>query len=350
MSAMVQREQSNKKLYRDIGNFIAQHALDPTPDNYALVHALFADDTSSAAKMIRAATSDGLRLSQKDADRIRQNAGVETEAMVRSGPASGTGQDPEMIAKARKSVDDFTTILESARANAESYHRDLSQAGSQLQQLDTGGNPVIAMVNSVTSAMLDRTRAAEEQLQAAQCEADLLRRRLAEAEVEARSDALTKLPNRRAFEDRAAELLAAGGTVSVAICDIDKFKAINDTHGHHVGDRVLKVVADVLKTSCGGHMVARIGGEEFAVLFDGMAPGEGAAILDRARESLGEKTLKVRETDAQLGVVTFSAGVALCDEGPAIEGPLKRADALLYAAKNAGRNQVMVEEAARQAA
>ena len=100
--------------------------------------------------------------------------------------------------------------------------------------------------------------------------------------------------------------------------------------------------ADVLSSNCDQHMVARIGGEEFVVLFEGLTPDVAGEILNDARSELGARTFRIRGTDIPLGRVTFSAGVAHCVDRDG-EGPLKRADDLLYRAKNAGRNQVLVE-------
>ena len=124
---------------------------------------------------------------------------------------------------------------------------------------------------------------------------------------------------------------------------------VENTAGLAVGDRVIKAVAHTLRDHCAGNMVARIGGEEFVVLFPGLLPEAAAEILDIAREILGSRYFKLRETDQPLGKVTFSGGVALGhhpDGAPA----LQRADALLYAAKNGGRNQVHWEVAQAQAA
>src|SRR3546814_11717130 len=93
--------------------------------------------------------------------------------------------------------------------------------------------------------MIERTRAAEGRLEAATGEAKTLRARLASAEEEARRDPLTGLPNRRAFGDRYAALSDEGTPFAVALCDIDRFKHINDSHGHAVGDRVLQTVAAI---------------------------------------------------------------------------------------------------------
>src|SRR3546814_14337675 len=113
---------------------------------------------------------------------------------------------------------------------------------------------------------------------------------------DAELDYLTGLPNRRAFElllDRHhKEARAALEPLSVAFCDIDEFKKVNDLHGHEAGDRVIKAIADTLARISNDHChVARHGGEEFVMLFRGLTPTEAAAKPDDARaerKSVGE--------------------------------------------------------------
>lgn len=321
-------------LYKIIGTFLTDHGLWPSPDNYALVHAFLADDSSPAALAVRAATNDGLRLSQKEADRIKEEVGLPVAKTVQH------GVDPALFAAATQEVERFAAIVEAQRAHAESYGADL-EAGAD--QLESGEGGVAALV-AITRAMAERTRTVEQQLTAARDETQQLREKLAEAGEEARSDPLTGLPNRRALEEKLAELEKSNASLSLAICDIDHFKRVNDNYGHAVGDRVIKAVAQTLKENCAGNMVARIGGEEFVVLFPGLEPDAAGQILDEARDILGARSFKLRETDQPLGQVTFSGGVARgrhADGTPA----LQRADALLYAAKNGGRNQVYCEAA-----
>jgi len=321
-------------LYTLIGKFLKDHGLWPTPDNYALVHALMADDSSPAAQAVRAATADGLRLSQKEADRIKTEVGLPVA------PATRNGVDPALFAAATQEVERFAAIVEAQRADAQSYGADLAAGADQLEAGEGG----VAALVAITRAMAERTKAVEQQLTAARDETQQLKEKLAEAGEEARSDPLTGLPNRRAFEEKLAEFERSNASLSLAICDIDHFKRVNDTYGHAVGDRVIKAVAQTLKDNCAGNMVARIGGEEFVVLFPGLEPDAAGEILDCARDILGARSFKLRETDQPLGQVTFSGGVARgrhADGTPA----LQRADALLYAAKNGGRNQVFCEAA-----
>jgi diguanylate cyclase len=321
-------------LYRLIGKFLKDHGLWPSPDNFALVHAFLTDESSPAAQAVRAATADGIRLSQKEADRIKAEIGLPVAQAAR------TGVDPALFAAASQEVDRFAAIVEAQRADAQSYGEDLA-AGAERLESGEGGVPVLV---AITKAMAERTKTIEQQLTAARDETQQLRAKLAEAGEEARSDPLTGLPNRRAFEEKLAELERKNARLSLAICDIDHFKRVNDNYGHAVGDRVIKAVAQTLRDNCAGHMVARIGGEEFVILFPGLEPAVAGQILDEARDALGARYFKLRETDEPLGKVTFSGGVAR-GRHPDGTSALQRADALLYAAKNGGRNRVFCEAA-----
>ena len=122
--------------------------------------------------------------------------------------------------------------------------------------------------------------------------------------------------------------------------DIDLFKDVNDRFGHSVGDRVLKAIADALLQGCAGHLVARYGGEEFVILFADTDLATAATTLDATRQAVAAKRYRLRETDAPLGAVTFSAGIAETEPGASLGSVFGRADALLYRAKNDGRNCV----------
>ncbi len=317
-------------LFQRIGSFLSDHGLPPSPANYALAHQLFANEDAPAARAVKAVIADGVRLTQRDADEI-----------INAHAASGerhTGIDPALLGAAKRQIEVFSEIVESSRIQAQNYGRDLAVGAAELEQAGGSAETLIA----ITRTMIARTQAAEQQLTTARDEAQVLRVKLAEAGQEARRDPLTGLPNRRAFEEHYGELEREGALISLAICDIDHFKRVNDTYGHGVGDRVLKMVAGLLDECCSDHFVARLGGEEFVAVFNGLNAADAATILDGAREQLAARRLKVRETDTPLGKISFSAGIA-CGTSASSDVPLARADALLYKAKDAGRNQVLYE-------
>ena len=151
-------------------------------------------------------------------------------------------------------------------------------------------------------------------------------------------DALTGLPNRRAFHQRVEEALGerqSAETIAVLLVDLDKFKPINDTLGHHVGDLVLQWVAERLRDQLPpGSMPARLGGDEFAVLLPvPTTPADAAAVAARIRTSL-EDGLSV---DGQHVVVGASIGCAIGPhDGFEVEDLLRHADAAMYEAKRGG--------------
>jgi diguanylate cyclase (GGDEF)-like protein len=162
------------------------------------------------------------------------------------------------------------------------------------------------------------------------------------AETSAATDPLTGLPNRRYFDEFSALLAGrrrSGDAVAVLMIDIDKFKGLNDTYGHPVGDQVLKSVATAITTAVRDQDVpARIGGEEFAVLLRNPGPNVAVEIGERVRQA-------VRDLDlGSLGVpgVSVSVGVAnATDSDEPIKALLDRADQALLRAKRAGRDRVI---------
>jgi diguanylate cyclase (GGDEF)-like protein len=157
------------------------------------------------------------------------------------------------------------------------------------------------------------------------------------------TDPLTGLPNRRGFEANARALLAPRGRrASVLLLDLDRFKSINDGHGHPAGDAVLRAAAEVLGRHLrGGDVPARLGGEEFAVLLPGTGATEAAALAERLRAALAAEVPHPAGAPAS---VTVSIGVAaVARDGapqPALDAALAAADAALYRAKQGGRNRV----------
>ena len=212
-----------------------------------------------------------------------------------------------------------------------------AQAGSrEIEELSESLGSMTAKLVAAKRDLEDRVRARTEEL--SQANAELARL--------ARLDPLTGLPNRRAFDECADMLVAAAKRsrepLSVAIVDADHFKRVNDVHGHPAGDATLVAIASALRACVREvDMVARIGGEEFALLLPG-ADGPGALV------AAGKIVERLRAVEIPLvGRVTVSCGAAEMDvRSGSLADALARADQALYRAKAAGRDRAELDGAA----
>ncbi|MEO1328939.1 MAG: diguanylate cyclase [Pseudomonadota bacterium] len=201
----------------------------------------------------------------------------------------------------------------------------------------------------VTLTMTDVTslkeQNAELEAQKQELEREIALRTEAEYELVrlATLDALTGLPNRRHFFDRAErELLRAGRSgapLSLLYMDVDHFKQVNDSYGHAGGDAVLQMVAEALGEAVRPYdLVGRLGGEEFAILLPQADAETSRMVAERVRGAVAAGRLT--HTDGREIRVTISGGAATARAGETLEQLVARADAALYEAKRAGRDQV----------
>jgi diguanylate cyclase (GGDEF)-like protein len=171
----------------------------------------------------------------------------------------------------------------------------------------------------------------------------------AELSTLAHTDPLTRLGNRLSLEEDLRSLDARGRRYGrgycLAMCDIDRFKAYNDSLGHHAGDEALRAVADTIKRELrAGDGIYRYGGEEFLIVLPEQTPETAQIAAERVRSAV--ERLAIPHAAVPAGVVTLSAGIAAYHPGDAatVEELLEQADAALYRAKSAGRNRVALYE------
>jgi diguanylate cyclase len=240
--------------------------------------------------------------------------------------------------------------IDSAMTTANAYSGSLQSASGDLER-DISVSAMKALADkllSETRRMQETNRALEQKLEASRDDISSLQRDLDDVRRESLLDPLTKIANRKSFDDgmeaAIAEANTGGGPLCLMIIDIDNFKSFNDTYGHQTGDQVLRLVAMTLKSNIKGKdLAARYGGEEFVAILPS-TDMEGAVIVaENIRRAIQAKELLKRSTNEKLGRITASFGVAAYQLGDTPAMLIERADRCLYAAKHAGRNRVISE-------
>jgi diguanylate cyclase len=323
-------------LIEQICNFLADAGLDPIPDHYELAWLYIAGGSSIQRLRIDTHLLEFGRIDAIDATKLLDE--IRTSISER--------EFSHMVEEAKERIGEARATTEQSSREAASFGASL---GISLTDLDDPEKSKTAIVRlqKLTAQMIERAAKAEATLQERSKTMGQLRSRLVQSQKMALSDALTDLPNRRAFDINLKEAMELARTrrqpLSVGFCDIDHFKAVNDTHGHATGDRVIRFVADALRKVVGPKIhVARHGGEEFALIFPHLDAEAAAELLDQARTTLADKNLLARDTQAEIGHISFSAGVAELRSGENSSGLLMRADNALYRAKESGRNRVLI--------
>lgn len=257
-----------------------------------------------------------------------------------SDPFSGPSVDPK----------EFLSMVRSIAAWTNDIAGDVSQYQTQMHQLAQLAREHTGTDSRELRTILDQILVAnthlQSRLESAEQKLDEQTTQLEGYLTEARTDALTGLANRRAFDQCMDELhakhLRTHQAVTLALVDIDHFKKINDTYGHAAGDVVLQRVAEHLKSiadQC--HLVARYGGEEFGLIFTVPAK-QAAAVMERLRATVADS---VFQAEGHTIPVTLSSGVAQLLVGDRLGELFRNSDAALYSAKEGGRNRVVLFEA-----
>ncbi|MBS0480747.1 MAG: GGDEF domain-containing protein [Proteobacteria bacterium] len=319
----------------EINAFIARHELEVNPRTLSVAWSYVTADDAELVRQIDRRVRDHSPVTAAWLDEISGKDGHDEAARLAS-----------LMARLETSIAEFGKVSQDARRATSDYNSALEAHVEELEQVNRAG-AVISELAAIAKVMLKRTRDIEQQMQRSVAQTRVLRRRLDAERRNAALDHLTGLPNRRAFEAHyEAEhrrACSASEPLSLAFCDIDHFKQVNDRHGHEAGDRVIKLVAENLaRISNDRCHVARHGGEEFVILFRGISVPQAFAKLEALREQLAQRRLINRATDVPLGQITFSAGLADVFAYPDRRAALKAADTALYRAKQEGRNRIVM--------
>ena len=246
--------------------------------------------------------------------------------------------------KLTRELASITEIITEAQKTQKTYSLTLEGARDSMGAVEAGAlDGLVRTLTEATNMVLTQHSLLETRLSDSSREVNRLRKHLDQVRMEAMTDALTNLANRKSF-DEALDGHCDGNadkSLTLAVVDIDHFKRFNDTWGHQTGDQVLRYVASVLaRIGRPPRLAARYGGEEFGLLFPGETCFNVERLLNEARTEIASRVLKRRSTNEDLGTVTISAGIAQREYGEDAFDLLDRADKALYLSKNNGRNKV----------
>lgn len=254
-------------------------------------------------------------------------------------------------------VADALDALRFVAAHANRYGDTLDTVVTALAgaPVDASGlQRIVSQLAKATTQMHEQRETLAAKLTESSHEMEQLRGALDEARKQSRTDALTGIANRKQFDEtlrmRHAEAQHEGLSLAVAICDIDHFKKFNDAWGHQTGDVVIRLVASTLaKSALGDNLVARLGGEEFAMIMPRISLERAAEHADKLRRAIRANRLRRKETGEVLGQVTVSFGLATPRQNETALQLLARADECLYHSKRTGRDRVSIESEAEAA-
>lgn len=326
---------------------IERHGLSPSPTNYQVLFVHHCGSNSQLSEQINAHVMNEQPLSEELLERL-------------SSTFIGTNESLAEVEAVSSEADALTEVAHDLAEKVASSQSGLHSYGSSLAhwagRMNADATPegliqAVAALAAETARASERNRELERELSASAVQIGQLRQNLTDVRQQINMDELTGIANRRAFDARLRRAVKqAHGETSTTFCllmiDVDHFKRFNDTHGHRAGDRVLRLVGQLLSDNLKGRdTAARYGGEEFAILLDGANVEAGRAVAAQLCEQLAQRRLIKRDTGQSIGQVTCSIGVAQHRSGDDGSALIERADQALYVAKRSGRNRVCIASA-----
>ena len=215
-----------------------------------------------------------------------------------------------------------------------------SQVNNRLDEIISAMDNFQAEESERENSLSEQLDSLVERVKLMETESQDAEKRIEEQRQKALRDVLTQLPNREAYQQRVAQEFDRwqryGRPLSMAVCDIDHFKRINDNYGHLAGDKVLRIVAkSLVKRLRKTDFIARYGGEEFVILLPETDQEQSLKVVEGVREAIANCPFHFKDTPV---TITMSFGVTGFIEGDKLDGVFERADKALYQAKGGGRN------------
>lgn len=326
----------NARYLKKIVPLLTQHSIAANPINYAIFYDYVAGHnpnlTNAVNDLLNASQSFDCDTSLKVYGQHICNASLESFEKINH--------------RIQKVIDQVSNNISDTRHKAEETNDSFQKKTAILENI-SGSSSIRNILQEIileTQSLVVTSQAMQSQLNEANAEMEQLRSELAQVREIAITDGLTGLLNRRAFDQTLNEIVknVDSPQTCLSLLDIDHFKRVNDTHGHTVGDNVIKFVASLIKKYAHPHHhVARYGGEELAIIMPNTPQKEAIQIAENIRIEMEKSRLKRKTDNTPLGTITLSIGIAELKTGDDTESFVRRADKALYKAKESGRNQVV---------
>ena len=344
MHKYLDSKESSAELLRLVLPMMAQHPSGFHPVSYALWYEYAAGKNGPLKESIDGALKAGETFNEEKVADLYFQFIAEREV----------ADSIRMQTNLERIVTDLTKKVTTAGSQASDYSVSLEQVGETLKKgVDvTALDMLIKSLLTATQTMHASSATLQEELQSSNHAVEELRAELVRVKGEAHTDPLTGIRNRRGLAEAVKKIEAgADGNGLNGSClimlDIDHFKRCNDNYGHLFGDKVIRIVAQVLANNVKGRdAAARIGGEEFAVFVPQTNLKGARTLAETLRQTVEKGRIKRVETGETISNITISLGVAAYQPGETFENFMQRADQALYASKAGGRNRVSVAEAA----
>ena len=305
------------------------------PRNYELFYEAM---TAGSKDLTDALSALGSRPTQKQLDEVAERFLTRTtEKLVTEAHRDVTAQ-----------LDEILTLLKKERHSIEAYGKILDETSSGLSSRQEFSQEFLEKIVNVTVAAtrrsLEHQGVTAQSISAKSGELHDVKLKLEEYKHLAETDPLTQLKNRRAFDRRLTEIYDNSRNVAFSalmLIDIDRFKAINDRFGHPVGDRIIQIVAGLIRATVKNDVfVARTGGEEFALILEGSGEDATAQIGEDIRQAIMTAPFVNIATGMNYGPVTISVGICMATQAQSPDDLYTKTDRALYASKSSGRNRV----------
>lgn len=339
------KKEVTASLFREAIPKMSQLDIPLTPENYHTWYEYTLGESLELNKIIDELLKDGVKFTSKVNKDLYDTFIVQAKNELLNAFQKDI---KKMLGNLFDKIDGMTKSTKVYSESLEDYTAVL-QADPDIEAI-TG---LIENLIDNTGDVLESNQSMKTSLECMSEEVDTLRADLQALNVEALTDKLTAVPNRRAFDNKIEELHNShqdeGIKFSLLLIDIDNFKKFNDRYGHDIGDMVLRYVAKIMNDCIkGGDMLARYGGEEFMVLLPSTKYENAMTVADMLCKKIASNNLvesNTKEKVKSYGNVTVSIGVVTSATEDDIGSMVKRVDKALYLAKDNGRNQVIGEAA-----